>query len=1189
MDEYDYILDKNGVSMLNRKWVSYFMNVAFMLIVLGVSSAHAAIEWQWTNPTPQGNALNGVVYNGTNQYVAVGDFGTVMTSADSYTWVNGASGMTNALNDVVWNGTQYLAVGDFGTVLRSTDGLTWTASTAGNTIAILNAVIWDGTQYVAVGQLGEILTSVDGITWVTQNTGTNLNFNDIVWTGTQYVVVGELGAVFTSLNATTWVQQTSPLTSNLNGVAWNGTLLVAVGASGATMSSPDGITWTSIAWTTFGIPLDDVAWDGTKFIAVSGSSYYSSIDGNWGGAAYNGDIRSTTHAIYPALGSWISVGSGGRIYTSLDGVNWTARFSGMKDSVEGLANNGTVAVALGQKCNFMTTADGVTWTTYASAMPASNSCTDIVWASTTNQFVALTSSGSTTGNIYISPDGINWTLVSTTGPTIYGSSIAYSPTAGYVAVGSPDFVTGEIWSSTDAMTWTKQTVPNALNDVAWVNNQFIAVGNNGAIHTSADGITWTTQTSGSAAHLYAVGGNGSIYLATGSSNTVLSSADGISWQPQTIAAPAFTLWNGGLVWTGNQFMLSGADNGDAKMMSSADGITWASNNLITNTFLGALDVFAGKVLAGGSLGTLISGTNIDVVTTITAGATEVTEGGATDGFDMVLTSAPSADVTITLSTDPEVTFTPVQMIFTPLNWNTPQTTTITAVDDAVPEPTKNIVLTPSVVSTDTRYHALVVPDIAVTVFDNDTPAVNITPTGGSTSVIEGGATDTYDVALATAPTANVNISLSIVSAQVTTDVYTLTFTPANWNLPQTVTVTAVDDAIVEGAHSDSITHTVASTDLNYNALAAPALSSITIVDNDAGSVLITESGGSTDIAEGGVTDSFDVVLGLQPSADVRVSLNPDFNNQCTASASPLTFTPANWNTPQTVTFTAVDDGIVEGAHTCAITITPRSSTAGYNLIAVPNVVINVTDNDFLGVTLSESGGSTDVTEGGNTDTYDVFLNSQPQLNVTVNIVPNAQVTTNVSMLTFTPANWNAPQTVTVTAVDDGVQEGTHTGVVSHNITSTDPGYAGFAVADVAVNITDNLAPVITLVGSTPMTITVGDAFTDPGVTIADDTDVGLVATVTGAVDTSKVASYTLKYDVSDAAGNAAVQVIRVVDVVAAGTTVTTTDPYVSESSGGGGGCAAPVQSVAQGLGLIPMLLMIFAGLGLVRRKEDESD
>ena len=1153
--------------------VGNVITMLFMLAMFGMSTAHAAIEWQWTNPTPQGNALNGVVYNGTNQYVAVGDFGTVMTSADSYTWVNGASGITNALNDVVWSGTEYLAVGDFGTVLRSADGLAWTTSTAGNVTFGLSSVIWDGAQYVTVGSLGQILTSADGITWVTQTTGTLTGLNDIIWTGTQYVVVGNSGIVLTSPNAMTWTQQTTPVTDVLNAVAWNGTLFVAVGSAGATMSSADGITWTSIAWTVFATNLWDIAWDGAAFIAVSnGGTYYSSTDGNWGGAVFNGDNRPNVNAIYPALGSWISVGGGGRVYTSLDGITWTARFLGMKDSVEGFANNGVVALALGQQCSFMTTADGVNWTTYASAMPASNSCTDVVWASGSSQFVALTSSGSTTGNIYTSPDGINWTLISTTGPT-RAYNFAYSPTAGYVAVGSPDFVTGEIWSSADGITWTTQAVANRLNGVIWTNNQFVAIGDNGAIHTSPDGAVWATQTSGAASHLYSIGSNTGVVLATGAGNTVLSSIDGITWLPKTTGAIASTSWSGGLVWTGNQFMLSGQYNGDALMMNSADGITWTTNNLPTNVPLGSINIFAGKVLAGGNLGTLISGINFDVVTTISAGATEVTEGGPTDSFDMVLTSVPASDVTITLSADPEVTFLPAQMVFTALNWNTPQTTTITAVDDAIQEPTKNIALTPSVGSLDTRYNALVVPDIAVAVFDNDTPAVNITQSGGSTTVIEGGATDAYDVVLATLPTANVVITMNVGLGQLTTNVNTLTFTPLNWNTPQTVTVTAVDDAIVEGVHSDSITHTVASADLNYDTLAAPALSSITIVDNDSGSVLITESGGSTDIAEGGATDSFDVVLSLQPSLDVTVTLTP--NAQCTVSQGTLTFTAANWNVIQTVTFTAIDDGVVEGAHTCVITITPRSSTAGYNLIAVPNVVVNVTDNDFLGVTFSESGGSTDVAEGGSVDTYDVVLNSQPQLNVTVNVVPGAQVTTNVASLVFTPANWNTPQTVTVTAIDDGIQEGSHAEVVTHNITSTDPGYTGFIVADVSINIIDNAAPLITLIGNNPLTVTLGSSFIDPGYTVVDDTDTGLVATITGSVDTSAVNSYILTYNVSDAAGNTAVEQTRVVNVV-------DTPTSASAVGGGSSGC---ITNPTTPLTLAFMVLLV--GAGFLSRKRQK--
>ena len=61
-----------------------------------------------------------------------------------------------------------------------------------------------------------------------------------------------------------------------------------------------------------------------------------------------------------------------------------------------------------------------------------------------------------------------------------------------------------------------------------------------------------------------------------------------------------------------------------------------------------------------------------------------------------------------------------------------------------------------------------------------------------------------------------------------------------------------------------------------------------------------------------------------------------------------------------------------------------------------------------------------------------------------------------------------------------------------------------------------------------MTLNVGDTFTDPGHSVTDNVDTGLIATVTGSVNTSVPAIYTLNYNVSDAAGNAAAQVTRTV-------------------------------------------------------------
>lgn len=81
-------------------------------------------------------------------------------------------------------------------------------------------------------------------------------------------------------------------------------------------------------------------------------------------------------------------------------------------------------------------------------------------------------------------------------------------------------------------------------------------------------------------------------------------------------------------------------------------------------------------------------------------------------------------------------------------------------------------------------------------------------------------------------------------------------------------------------------------------------------------------------------------------------------------------------------------------------------------------------------------------------------------------------------------------------------------------------------------IEDTTAPVISLLGDNPMTVTKGSVFTDPGVTITDNVDTGLTATVSGSVDTATAGIYILSYDVTDNAGNAATTVTRGVEVKA---------------------------------------------------------
>ncbi|MCF6364408.1 MAG: DUF5011 domain-containing protein [Gammaproteobacteria bacterium] len=85
-----------------------------------------------------------------------------------------------------------------------------------------------------------------------------------------------------------------------------------------------------------------------------------------------------------------------------------------------------------------------------------------------------------------------------------------------------------------------------------------------------------------------------------------------------------------------------------------------------------------------------------------------------------------------------------------------------------------------------------------------------------------------------------------------------------------------------------------------------------------------------------------------------------------------------------------------------------------------------------------------------------------------------------------------------------------------------------------VNVGDDTPPVITLLGTDPLDLLVGDTYTDPGVTATDDIDGDITSRIVVAgdtVDTAVAGTYVVTYDVSDLAGNFAVQLTRTVNVV----------------------------------------------------------
>ena len=94
-----------------------------------------------------------------------------------------------------------------------------------------------------------------------------------------------------------------------------------------------------------------------------------------------------------------------------------------------------------------------------------------------------------------------------------------------------------------------------------------------------------------------------------------------------------------------------------------------------------------------------------------------------------------------------------------------------------------------------------------------------------------------------------------------------------------------------------------------------------------------------------------------------------------------------------------------------------------------------------------------------------------------------------------------------------------------------------AAGNVATTVTrtvnveaDQTAPTITLTGSNFIFWPQGQAFVDPGSVVTDNLDTGLVATVTGAVNTAVIGVYTLTYNAMDSGGNPATPITRTVSV-----------------------------------------------------------
>src|SRR5688572_18777716 len=230
-------------------------------------------NWTIRNPSLSGPQLNGVAF-GSGRCVAVGLYGTIVTSSDLLAWQQQNHGSGRHFQDVIFTDGKFVAVGGLSDnsgyhslVATSPDGLNWTEHPVDS--GPFTSIAYANGTFVAAGHYN-IYTSTDAVTWTARTPAHHVLFSDIAHGNNTFVAIGawrddrggrgvlEVYSVQRSSDGATWVGEPAPTNAPMHGIAFGNGQFVLVGQSGVIFTSPDGQQWTR-QHVHGGITLNDVA------------------------------------------------------------------------------------------------------------------------------------------------------------------------------------------------------------------------------------------------------------------------------------------------------------------------------------------------------------------------------------------------------------------------------------------------------------------------------------------------------------------------------------------------------------------------------------------------------------------------------------------------------------------------------------------------------------------------------------------------------------------------------------------------------------------------------------------------------------------------------------------------------------------------------------------------------------------
>lgn len=476
-----------------------------------------------------------------------------------------------------------------------------------------------------------------------------------------------------------------------------------------------------------------------------------------------------------------------------------------------------------------------------------------------------------------------------------------------------------------------------------------------------------------------------------------------------------------------------------------------------------------------------------VILESTNGSTSAVEGSASDTVTVQLSVRPNSDVYLAVSVDDpsDATVSPEALTFTRNDWDVPQVVVFSAVDDSIADGVGARTISVSVeAGSDGPFLGLPPSTLDATTVDNEAGGWVLSHTDGTTVAVEGGASDSIAVTLASEPASMVVLEVTVGHPEdATVSPASLIFSPGG-AVTQWVTFRAVDDPDLDGTRQHAVTVSVGpDSDLAFMGLPDQVIVAST-EDNDVAGFTISESGDVTIVDENGGTDSFVIELAARPSTDVAFQVSSGDLSEVAVAPTTVTFTRATWDQPRSVTVAGVDDDIGDGDQVTDITVAvdPGSDAA---FVGLPAAVVKATtvDDDGIGIVLGETNGTIVDEAGALSDAVAVRLTAVPVGDVVLDVssADIGEMTVQPTTLTFTPQNGSDPQAVVVQGVDDSVADGDQVTElrVSVNLALTqDPAYDTVSARTVSVTTLDDEAAAIEITETDESTVVDESGTTD---------------------------------------------------------------------------------------------------------------